>query len=95
MEAAGPGARFGAFGGASGRMTSAEAVSSRGLQLVRGTAIVASPADNRSLVEQALAAAVAGQLRVVRHQEFPLDQASAAHEAIEARATIGKTVLTC
>jgi NADPH2:quinone reductase len=89
------GARFTSFGGASGRMTTAEAVEERGLRLIRGSTIVTSPADNRLLVESALAAAVAGQLRVLTGQSFELTRAAAAHAAIEARATVGKTVLYC
>ena len=42
----------------------------------------------------ALAEAAAGRLRPVIGQEFDLARASAAHAAIEARATIGKTLLT-
>lgn len=95
MGLAGSEARVGAFGGASGHLTTAEAVTARGFQLVRGSTIAASPAANRLLVEQALAAAATGELRVISHQRFPLSQASAAHQAIEARSTVGKTVLRC
>ena len=37
--------------------------------------------------------AAAGRVRPVIGQEFGLAQAAAAHEAIETRATIGKTLL--
>lgn len=93
MSLARPGARIACFGGASGGMTAADSVQDRGLRLIRDNTIIASPADNRLLVEQALAAAVAGELRVVSGQQFELSRASAAHAAIEARSTIGKTVL--
>jgi NADPH2:quinone reductase len=42
-----------------------------------------------------LAAAVAGQVRVVRGQQFELARAAAAHAAITSRSTLGKTVLCC
>ena len=43
--------------------------------------------------EQALADAAAGQLRPLIGQRFPLERAADAHAAIEARATVGKTLL--
>jgi NADPH:quinone reductase len=52
-----------------------------------------SPADFRRLVAQALAEAAAGRIRPVIGQTFPLEQAADAHAAIEARSTIGKTLL--
>jgi NADPH2:quinone reductase len=42
---------------------------------------------------QALTAAVAGELRPVIGQPFPLERAAAAHAAIEARRVIGKMLL--
>ena len=44
------------------------------------------------LVEQAFALAAAGELRPTIGQTYP-DDAAAAHEAIEARATLGKSLL--
>jgi NADPH2:quinone reductase len=43
---------------------------------------------------KALAEAAAGRLRPVVGQTFLLERASEAHAAIEARATIGKPLLT-
>jgi NADPH2:quinone reductase len=44
-------------------------------------------------VEQALATAAAGRLRPVIGQRFALARAADAHRAIEARQTLGKTIL--
>ena len=74
-------------------MTPGEAVTARGLTLVPGHTVVRGPEDNRALVEQALAMAAAGTLRPVIGQRFPLARAADAHRAIEARQTVGKTIL--
>jgi NADPH2:quinone reductase len=46
-----------------------------------------------ALTARALDLAAAGTLRPVVGQTFPLDQAADAHRAIEARTTLGKTLL--
>jgi NADPH2:quinone reductase len=46
-----------------------------------------------ALTARALDLAAAGTLHAVVGQTFPLDQAADAHRAIEARATLGKTLL--
>ena len=51
------------------------------------------PATMRELTRAALETAAAGRLRPVIGQTFPLARAAAAHAAIEARETIGKTLL--
>jgi NADPH2:quinone reductase len=48
----------------------------------------------RELATAVLAEAAAGRLRPVIGQTYPLERAAAAHAAIEARQTIGKTLLT-
>jgi NADPH2:quinone reductase len=53
----------------------------------------ASQEELAELVRTALAEAAAGRLRPVIGQEFELAAAAAAHAAIEARDTIGKTLL--
>jgi NADPH2:quinone reductase len=58
----------------------------------QGTAM--SPAEHAALVRTALAEAAAGRIRPVIGQELELERAADAHAAIEARATIGKTLLT-
>jgi NADPH2:quinone reductase len=46
-----------------------------------------------SLTEHALNVAAKGTIRPIIGQTFPLDDAAAAHAAIESRTTIGKTLL--
>ena len=89
----GDGGRFCPFGMASGRF----APVGPDLALERGVAVLRSgPPDAervRALSKAALDEAAAGRIRPVIGQEFWLSQAAAAHEAIETRATIGKTLL--
>jgi NADPH2:quinone reductase len=87
------GGRFCPFGMASGafvRIPDGEA-HRRGVTVVRGLQI--TPEEARALSRAALAEAVAGRLRPVIGQRFPLERAADAHAAIEARATVGKTLL--
>ncbi|GLZ45921.1 NADPH:quinone reductase [Actinomycetospora sp. NBRC 106375] len=50
-------------------------------------------ARRRELVERTLEEAAAGRYRTVIGQTFPLEHAADAHAAIEARKTVGKTLL--
>lgn len=94
FELVAAGGRFLVFGLSSGSLTEASLtdVFYRGITLI-GRLQIRSPEHNRALVERALAEAAAGRLRPVIGQTFPLEQAAAAHAAIESRATIGKTLL--
>jgi NADPH:quinone reductase len=88
-----PGGRhlpFGAAGGAFGPFDR-EAAAERGVEVV--SSHPPSPAENRRLTEAALAASASGSLRPLVGQRLPLAEAAAAHRAIEARGTIGKTLL--
>ena len=87
------GGRMVSFGLASGRWSDvgAEETAARGVELVRPGR--PSGEEQRELSESALAEAVAGRLRPVIGQRFPLERAADAHAAIESRATIGKTLL--
>lgn len=52
-----------------------------------------TPQELRELSTLALAEAAAGRLRPTIGQTYPLERAAEAHAAIEARTTVGKTVL--
>jgi NADPH2:quinone reductase len=88
------GGRLSRFGMASGSFA---AISEHDLKAHDVTAIpraAADPAELAGLAARALAMAAAGELRPVIGQKVPLEDAADAHRAIEARATIGKTLLT-
>lgn len=87
------GGRFCPFGMASGGFTpvTADLARERGIAVLRGTP--PTPERTRELSRAALAEAAAGRLHPVIGQEFPLSRAADAHEAIESRATTGKTLL--
>jgi NADPH:quinone reductase len=93
FELLAPGGRMVSFGLASGEWAqiSEEAAAQRGVALVRPGR--PSPEEQRALTEAALTEAAAGRLRPVIGQRFPLERAADAHAAIEARSTIGKTLL--
>jgi NADPH2:quinone reductase len=65
----------------------------RAITVIPLTAVRGGPADMYRLVEQAFALGAAGELRPTIGQTYPLTDAAAAHEAIEARATLGKSLL--
>ena len=96
LELIGAGGRLILFGFSSGSPTevSASDLFARGLtaSAAVGARIAQRPGGLRDLEERALAAAAEGRL-VPLVQRFALAEAPAAHEAIEARATVGKTVL--
>jgi NADPH2:quinone reductase len=69
-----------------------ELVQARQVTVLAGAA--PDPAKLKDLVRVVLAEAAAGRFRPVVGQEFELARAADAHAAIEARATIGKTLLT-
>jgi NADPH:quinone reductase len=97
LELVAPGGRLILFGFASGEPTPLTVgdLLSRGLTVSAaiGARIMRRPGGLRDLEEQALAAAASGRLVPLVGQRFPLAEAAAAHAAIEARATVGKTVL--
>lgn len=86
-----PGGRFVIHGVASGSMTD---TSARSDVTVRGFAeLMQLGRRSRELSTEALALAAAGRLHPVIGQTYPLEQAADAHAAIEARRSIGKSLL--
>lgn len=86
-----PSGRYVGFGMASGSFAAVSATDGHGI--VRLSFGPLSPGQSTQLTRRALGLAASGTLHPVIGQRFPLDQAAAAHAAIEARATIGKTLL--
>ena len=88
------GGRFCPFGMASGRFARVTPELAQARQVTIRAGAAASPEELAALVRTALAEAAAGRLRPVVGQEFELAAAADAHAAIEARTTVGKTLLT-
>ncbi|HEX7131916.1 MAG TPA: zinc-binding dehydrogenase [Iamia sp.] len=88
-----PGGRVLRYGMASGTFTaiSDEEATARSVTLLESGR--PSPAEMSALTASALAEAAAGRLRPIIGQRFGLARAADAHRAIEARRTIGKTLL--
>jgi NADPH2:quinone reductase len=84
------GGRFVVHGLASGSMTMPSAEQAARLRVI---GLGSADLPPRELSRLALAEAAAGRLRPTIGQTFPLEQAAAAHAAIERRATVGKTLL--
>ena len=89
----GQGGRFVPYGMASGSFTSVpeHAIATGHVHVLRSAQ--KSPEELRTLTRRAFDEALAGRLRPVIGQTFPLERAADAHAAIGARATIGKTLL--
>ena len=90
----GPGGRFCPFGMASGGFApvTSDLAREHRVTVLQGSTLTAG--ELTALVRAALAEAAAGRIRPVIGQELELSRAADAHAAIEARATIGKTLLT-
>jgi NADPH:quinone reductase len=86
------GGRFCISGMASGSFTELPR-DRRGIDVTGLGAVPNSPEQLRELSRSALAAAAEGRLRATIGQTFPLERAADAHGAIEARTSLGKTLL--
>lgn len=90
--------RIGLYGYASGGWPplDIQAIARRGLTLCGplGMVIRKPDADQRDDAEQALAAAVRGELTPRIHARFPLERAADAHRELEARRSVGAIILT-
>jgi NADPH:quinone reductase len=69
-------------------------VTARDATIIPLTEISGGPEDLHQLVDQVLDHAARGTIRPTIGQTYPLDQPADAHTAIEARTTLGKTLLT-
>jgi NADPH2:quinone reductase len=89
------GGRFSAHGSASGAFApiDAEEAARQQITVFGIEQVQLDAATAKRLVDKALALVAAGRLRAVIGQTFPLEQAAAAHAAVEARHTLGKTLL--
>ncbi|MET8170486.1 zinc-binding dehydrogenase [Streptomyces sp. NPDC005329] len=87
------GGRFVPTGAASGTYTDVAALTARGVSVLGLQQVMERGLNPHGLATTALQEAAAGRLRPVIGQTFPLERASDAHAAMEARKTIGKTLL--
>ena len=88
------GGRFCPFGMASGSFAPVTPELAQDRQVSVRAGAGGSPEELAELARTVLAEAAAGRLRPVVGQEFELAEAARAHAAIEARETVGKTLLT-
>lgn len=86
-----PGGRFLAYGSSAGEFPKTEPPR-EGVK-VFGILELGKDTDQHTAVTEMLAKAAAGTITPLVGQTFPLAEARAAHEAIEARQTVGKTLL--
>jgi NADPH2:quinone reductase len=89
-----PGGRFVPFGMASGAFAPVTAQLAQQREVAVLAAAPPAPPEVTALARAALAEAAAGRLRPLVGQVLDLADAARAHAAIEARETIGKTLLT-
>ncbi|WP_448003008.1 zinc-binding dehydrogenase [Agromyces bauzanensis] len=89
------GGRYLPHGAAGGRWGDLDAprLADRGVAVIPLDTIGGTPSELFRLVERALELGAGGALRPVVGQTFPLERAAEAHAAIQARTTIGKTLL--
>jgi NADPH2:quinone reductase len=91
LDAIRPGGRFIVHGAASGVMT--DTSGAVGVEVFGFAALQSIGQRARELSSEALDLAAEGKLKPTIGQTFPLDRAADAHAAIEARQTLGKTLL--
>jgi NADPH2:quinone reductase len=89
------GGRFSVHGAASGAPTTIDADEARrsGVNVIGIEQLQQFGAGSRARVERLLAETAAGRVKPIIGRTFPLEQAAAAHAAIEARDVLGKTLL--
>lgn len=87
------GGRYLPHGMASGALYEVPPEKARSLEIIPLRSVLSGPQDSYALVEEALALAASGTIEPLVGQVFPLERAAEAHAAIEARKTVGKTLL--
>lgn len=87
------GGRYCPFGAASGSFAGIEEPQAAARGVTIASAGMPTAAETAELVGSALEVAAAGRLRPLIGQRVALEQAAQAHRAIEARETVGKTLL--
>lgn len=96
FEVTAHGGRFSVHGAASGEATVVDPreAADRGVQVLPIEQLFSFGPQMHRWAVQILAEAQAGRVRPLIGQTFPLDQAAAAHAAIETRQALGKTLIT-
>ena len=87
--------RFSVHGASSGQLTVIEPVAAqeRGVEVIGVEQLYGFRPRMHRWAEQVMAEAVAGRVRPIIGQTFPLERAADAHAAIESRSALGKTLL--
>ncbi|OLF15191.1 zinc-binding dehydrogenase [Actinophytocola xanthii] len=95
FELVAPGGRFLSYGAAAGTFPTIDpaVASEREVRVLGMLDLSYDPAQTAEDLRGLLAEAAAGRVRSFVGQTFPLERATDAHAAIEARETVGKTVL--
>lgn len=89
------GGRFSIHGASSGEVTIIDPAQARqrGIRVIGVEQLFGFGPKMREWAQQAMSATVAGQIRPVIGQTFPLERAADAHAVIESRGALGKTLL--
>ncbi|MCF6467053.1 NADPH:quinone reductase [Nonomuraea sp. MG754425] len=95
FEVTAEGGRFSVHGAASGEATEIDpdAARRRGVEVLGIEQLFGFGPNLRRWAEQVMAETVAGRVRPLVGQTFPLERAADAHAAIESRTAVGKTLL--
>lgn len=96
FEVTARGGRFSVHGASSGEPTiiDPQEAHTRGVQVLPIEQLFTFGPKMRGWAEQIMAETAAGRVRPMIGQTFPLEQAAAAHAAIESRQALGKTLIT-
>jgi NADPH2:quinone reductase len=95
FEIVGRGGRFSMHGAASGEPTVVDPAEAhrRGVTVIGIEQLFAFGPSMRQWAERVMSEAVAGRIRPIIGQTFPLERAADAHACIESRSGVGKTLL--